>query len=71
MEKHLYECLITSNKSTSKIGEKILVFFTFFINFFMKRLIKRIIYCRTVLLERLLVYVVKTICQASLLSLVT
>ena len=52
-QKHLYECLITckSDKSTSKIGVKLLVFLTFFINFFIKTLIKIIIYCQTVLLE--------------------
>ena len=33
-EKHLYECLITFEKSASEIGEKLLVFFTFFIIFF-------------------------------------
>ena len=30
-DKNLYECLITSEKTTSEIGEKLLVFF---INFF-------------------------------------
>ena len=52
-QKHLYECLITckSDESTSKIGIKLLVFFTFFINCFIKTLIKIIIYCQTVLLE--------------------
>ena len=32
-------------KSTPEIGVKFFVFFTFFINFFMKTLIKSIIYC--------------------------
>ena len=63
-DKYLYECLI--RKSTSEIGVKCFVFFTFFINFFIKTLIKNIIYCQTVPLNRLLMYVVKTVWQASL-----
>ena len=63
IEKHYFQ----SEKSTSEIGVKLLVFFTFFITFFIKTLIKSIIYCQTVPVERLLAYVVKTVCQASLL----
>ena len=52
----MYWCLITcqSDKSASVIGVKLLVFFTFFINFFMKTLIKSTICCQTVPVERLL-----------------
>ena len=53
-------------KSTSKIGVKFLLIFFFFINFFMKTLIKSIIYCQTVPLERLLMYIVNIVCQVSL-----
>ena len=60
--------MITFEKSTSEIGEKLLVFFIYF---FMKTLIKSIIYCQTVPLERLLMYVMKIVCQASLLSFLT
>ena len=63
-DKYLYECLI--RKGTSEIGVKCFVFFTFSINFLMKTLIKNIIYCQTVLLNRLLMYVVKIVWQASL-----
>ena len=52
-DKYMYECLI--KKSTSETGVKCFVFFTFFINFFMKTLIKNIIYCQTVPLNRLLI----------------
>ena len=55
-DKNLYECLITSEKTTCEIRENLLVFF---INFFMKTLIKSIIDCHTVPLERLFMYVVK------------
>ena len=51
--------------------KKFFVFFTFFINFFMKTLIKNIMYCEIVPLNRLLIYFVKTIRQASLLSFLT
>ena len=46
----LYECLITcqSQKRASEIEVKLLVFLTFFINAFMKTLIKSTIYCQTV-----------------------
>ena len=67
----LCEYLITyqSERRASEIGVKLLVFFTFFINFFFKTLIKSIIYCQTVPLEHLLLmYVVKIVYQASLLS---
>ena len=53
-------------KSTSKIGVKFLLIFFFFINFFMKTLIKSIIYCQTVPLERLLMYIVNIVCPVSL-----
>ena len=67
----LCEYLITyqSERRASEIGVKLLVFFTFFINFFFKTLIKSIFYCQTVPLEHLLLmYVVKIVYQASLLS---
>ena len=57
-----------SEKNTFETGVKLLVFFIIFINAFMKTLIKSIIYCQTVPLERLLMYVVKIVCQASLFS---
>ena len=61
--------MITFEKSTSEIGEKLLVFFIYF---FMKTLIKSIIYCQNLVpLERLLMYVVKIVYQASLLSFLT
>ena len=60
-----------SEKSTSEIGVKLLVFFTFFITFFIKTLIKSIMYCQAVPVERLLTYVVKIVCQASLLLFLT
>ena len=41
------------------------VFSTFFINLFIKTWIKRIIYCQTVPLDHLLMYVAKILCQAS------
>ena len=55
IDKDFYECLITcqSEKSASEIGVKLLLFFTFFINLFMKTLIKNIFYGQTVPLERL------------------
>ena len=55
IDKDFYECLITcqSEKNTSEIGVKLLLFFTFFINLFMKTLIKNIFYGQTVPLERL------------------
>ena len=68
---------VSLRKRTPGIGVKFLVFFTFFINFFMKILIKSIIYCQTTftyvdrLLDRLLMYVLKTVCQASLSSFLT
>ena len=58
-------------KSTSKIGVKFLLIFFFFINFFMKTLIKSIIYCQTMSLGCLLMYIVKILCQASLHSFLT
>ena len=66
----MYEYLITcqSEKSIAEIGVKLLVFFTFFINCFMKTLIKSITYCQIVPLECLLTYFVKIVCQASLPS---
>ena len=48
---------VSLRKSTPEIGVKFLVFFTFFINFFMKTSIKSIIYCQTVPLDHLLMYV--------------
>ena len=41
-------------KSPSKTGVEFLLILTFFINAFMKTLIKSIIYCQTMLLDRLL-----------------
>ena len=66
--------VITCEKSTSKIGEKLLIFFTFFIEFFLKILIKS---KEHNLLPGcfpgtfLLMYVVKIVCEASLLSFLT
>ena len=67
-DKNLYECLITS-----EIGEKLLVFFINFFHyfFFMKTVIKSIIDCHTVPLERLLMYVVKVAYQTFLLLFLT
>ena len=62
---------VSLRKSTPEIGVKFLVFFTFFINFFMITFIKSIIYCQTVPLDRLVMYVVKVVCQASLPSFLT
>ena len=45
---------------------KITGVFRFFINWFMKTLIKSIMYCQTVPLERLLTYVLKMVCKVSL-----
>ena len=50
---------------------KIISISHFFINFFMKILIKSIIYCQTVPLDRLLMYVVEIVCQGSLPSFLT
>ena len=58
-------------KSASKIGVVFLLFFSFFINLFMKTLIKSIMYCQTVPLDRLLMYIVKILFQASLPSFLT
>ena len=58
-------------KSTSKIGVQFLIIFTFFINVFMKTLANSIIYFQTVPLDRLLMYIVKILCQVSLPSLLT
>ena len=52
-------------KKYSKIGVK-LIFFTFFVNFLVETLIKSIIHCQTMTLARLLMYIVKIVCQASL-----
>ena len=58
-----------SERRASGIGVKLLVFFTFFIDFFMKTLIKSIIYCQAVPLEHLLLmYVVLIVYRAPLLS---
>ena len=48
-----------------------LLIFTFFINFFMKTVIKSIIYCHTMPLNRLLTYIGKSLCQAYLSSFLT
>ena len=54
-------------KSTSKIGVKFFVFFTFLLTFFiMKILLKSKIYCHAVSLNHLFMYVGKILCQASL-----
>ena len=50
---------------------KIIGIFHFFINFFMKTLIKSIIYFQTVPIERLLIYLVNIVYQVSLLSFLT
>ena len=65
----MFEFLITCQpeRSASEIGV-ILVFLTFFINFYMKTLIKNMIYCQALPLEYLLMYVVKIVNQISLLS---
>ena len=52
-------------KSTFKIGVEFLLIFFLFINF-IKILIKSIIYSQTVRLDRLLIYIVKILYQASL-----
>ena len=63
------ELHVSLRKRTSKIGVKFFaMFFTFFFNAFMKTLIRSIIYCQTVPLNRLIMYVVKTVCQVSLSS---
>ena len=61
------ECLIIClRKTTSEIELEFLGFFTF-INFFIKTLIKSIIYCQTVSLDySYRVNVMKILCQASL-----
>ena len=46
-------------KSAPETGVKFLVFFTFFINFLMKTLIKNIVYCQTVSLNHLLMHAAK------------
>ena len=66
--------VITCEKSTSKIGEKLLIFFTFFIEFFLKILIKskeHNLLPGCVSGTFLLMYVVKIVCEASLLSFLT
>ena len=50
---------------------KIIGIFHFFINFFMKTLIKSIIYFQTVPIERLLIYLVNIVYQVSLLLFLT
>ena len=62
---------VSLRKSTPEIGGKFLVFFTFFINFSMKTSIKSKIYCQTVPLDHLLMYVAEIVCQASLPSFLT
>ena len=49
-----------SEKKYSENGVK-LAFLTFFINFFVEILIKSIIYCQTVHLDRLLMHIVKNV----------
>ena len=58
-------------ENTPQIGVKFLVFFFFFINFLMKTLIKSIIYCQTAPLDHLLMYFVKIVYRASLVSFLT
>ena len=58
----LHEKEKSLRKSSPDTGVKCRVFFTFFINFFMKTLIKSIIYCQTVALDCLLMHVVKISC---------
>ena len=57
---------VSLRKSKPETEVKFFVFFTFFINFSMKTLIKSIIYCQNVPLNHLLMYVVEVVCQASL-----
>ena len=59
-----------SEKKYPEIGVK-LVFFTFSLTFFVETLIKSIVYCQTVPLDLLLMYIVKIVCQASLPSFLT
>ena len=66
--------VITSEKSTSKIGKKVLVFFTFFIEFFLKTLIKieeHNLFPGCVSGTFLLMCVMKIACEASLRSFLT
>ena len=57
---------VSLRKSKPETEVKFFVFFTFFIKFSMKTLIKSIIFCQNVPLNHLLMYVVKVVCQASL-----
>ena len=56
---------VSLRKSTPEILVKFFVF-TFFINFFMKTLIKSIIYCQTVPLDHLSAYVCRKTCMPGL-----
>ena len=56
---------VSQRKSTPEILVKFFVF-TFFINFFMKTLIKSIIYCQTVPLDHLSAYVCRKTCMPGL-----
>ena len=62
--------LVSLRKNTKpEIGVRLFVFFTFFINFFMKKLIiKSKIYWQTVPLNHLFMYLVKIVYQTSLPS---
>ena len=63
-EKYLYECLITCQSEKTYIWNWSKILCT-------KTLIKSIICCQTVPLNRLHIYVMKIVCQASLLSFLT
>ena len=61
-------CVTVLFQSTPEIGVRFLGFSLFS---FMKTLLKSIIYCQTVPLDYLLMYVAKTVCQAFLLPILT
>ena len=68
VNKYLYDCFCRSEKKYIWNWSK-MVFFTFFINFFVETLIKSTNYCQTVPLDHLLLYILNSVCQASVLSL--
>ena len=71
-DKHFYECLTTCQSEKKHIWNwsKILFIFHFFINLFMKTLIRSIIYCQAVLLNHLLTVCMLRKLYISLLCLV-
>ena len=71
--KHLYEYFLAfqSERKYTSNWRKILGIFFFFINFLMKTIIKSIIYCQTAPLDHLLMYFVKIVYRASLVSFLT